>query len=71
MTPPSSPVPHDNPQVQSLRRELKNELLARRQAETDIERFFDLSLDMLCIANAEGYFIRLSPAFTRTLGWSL
>ncbi len=71
MTPPSSPVPHDNPQVQSLRRELKNELLARRQAETDIERFFDLSLDMLCIANAEGYFIRLSPAFTRALGWSL
>jgi PAS domain S-box-containing protein len=57
--------------MQSLRRELSNELMARRQAETDIDRFFDLSLDMLCIANAEGYFIRLSPAFTRTLGWSL
>lgn len=26
---------------------------------------------MLCIANAESYFTRLSPAFTRTLGWSL
>ncbi len=26
---------------------------------------------MLCIANADSYFIRLSPAFTRTLGWSL
>ena len=69
--PLSSPPPHDNPQMQSLRRELSNELMARRQAETDIDRFFDLSLDMLCIANAEGYFIRLSPAFTRTLGWSL
>jgi len=69
--PLSSPPPHDNPQVQLLRRELNNELLARRQAERDIDRFFDLSLDLLCIANAEGYFIRLSPAFTRTLGWSL
>ena len=57
--------------MQSLRRELNTESIARRQAETDIDRFFDLSLDMLCIANAEGYFIRLSPAFTRTLGWSL
>ena len=26
---------------------------------------------MLCIANADSYFTRLSPAFTRTLGWSL
>ncbi|MBX3121363.1 MAG: PAS domain S-box protein, partial [Fimbriimonadaceae bacterium] len=57
--------------MQLLRRELSNELIARRQAETDIDRFFDLSLDMLCIADAEGYFVRLSPAFTRTLGWSL
>lgn len=71
MTTHSSPPPHENSQVQSLRRELNNESMARRQAEADIDRFFDLSLDMLCIANAEGYFIRLSPAFTRTLGWSL
>ncbi len=69
--PLSSPPPHDTPQVQLLRRELDHQVTARRQAEHDIDRFFDLSLDMLCIANAEGYFIRLSPAFTRTLGWSL
>lgn len=41
-----------------------------RRAQEDIRLFFDVTLDMLCIANFEGYFIKLSPSWSKILGWS-
>ena len=35
-----------------------------------LNHFFDSSVDMLCIANYDGYFVEVNPAFMKLLGFS-
>lgn len=46
------------------------DITARKVAQDERDKFFEHSLDLLCYANLEGYFVRVNPAFTRVLGYS-
>jgi diguanylate cyclase (GGDEF)-like protein/PAS domain S-box-containing protein len=51
---------------------LTTEIVARRaRADERARRFFDLSRDMLCTANMDGYFVEMNDAWTQNLGYSI
>ncbi|PTN38734.1 ATP-binding protein [Desulfonatronum sp. SC1] len=44
---------------------------ALRKKNVELERFFSVSLDLLCIADVHGRFIRLNPEWENVLGYPL
>jgi PAS domain S-box-containing protein len=47
---------------------VRRDLKLREQAEAERDRFFHLSLDLICVADFNGYFKTLNPAWEKTLG---
>jgi PAS domain S-box-containing protein len=50
---------------------LKETEAALQQKTEELEVFFSSTIDLLCIANTEGYFLRLNPEWENTLGYQL
>lgn len=60
------------------RRASNRDITDRKRAEdimwekvAELERFFTCALDLLCIANTDGYFLRLNREWEKVLGFSL
>jgi PAS domain S-box-containing protein len=38
--------------------------------QKELDSFFEMSVDLLCIANEQGYFLKTSPSWTKLLGYT-
>lgn len=50
---------------------LKQTEAALQQKTEELDVFFSSAIDLLCIVNVDGYFLRLNPEWEQTLGYSL
>lgn len=50
--------------------DLGHEMEERKRAEQELKLFYDLTLDMMCIAGFDGYFRHLNPSWSKTLGFT-
>ncbi|MDJ0692486.1 MAG: PAS domain S-box protein, partial [Xenococcaceae cyanobacterium MO_188.B32] len=57
-------------QLENTLVELDHTLIELENSKGEINRFFHLSLDMLCIASLDGYFNQINFSFSRILGHS-
>lgn len=46
------------------------DITKQKSSEEEVALFFTTILDMLCIAGVDGFFKRISPTWSKTLGWS-
>ncbi|UCF15159.1 MAG: PAS domain S-box protein [Phycisphaerales bacterium] len=50
--------------------EVAEDLTERKRTEEEIEKFFNMTGYMICIASIDGYFTRINKSFEQTLGYS-
>jgi PAS domain S-box-containing protein len=55
---------------QELARELESQIAQVQRSRHELDKYFTLSLDPLCIAGFDGYFKRVNPVWEKVLGWT-
>jgi PAS domain S-box-containing protein len=60
----------DDPDIAAIVTNFRD-ITERKSLEEEREGFFQLSLDLLCVAGIDGRFRRLNPVWESTLGWSV
>ncbi len=55
-----------------LAKEVVSQIVYRNKnfEKNKLEKLFNLSIDMICVAGIDGYFKKVNPSFTSTLGWT-
>ncbi|MCP4751217.1 MAG: PAS domain S-box protein [Proteobacteria bacterium] len=46
------------------------DITAYKEVKRERDMFFDLSVDLVCVASLDGYFRQLSPSWSKALGWT-
>lgn len=64
-----SPFYDENNTVIGMRG-LVQDITHHMTGDRELDHFFKISVDLLCIANHKGYFIKVSPAWTELLGYT-
>ena len=54
-----------------MKRQTCDSIDSASQRDAGDAEFFEMSLDHLCVAGFDGYWKRLNPSWTRTLGWTV
>ena len=56
-------------EIKKVQQQLEQTLLELETRKSEINRFFHLSLDMLCIASFDGHFKQINHSFSKILGY--
>ena len=64
------PVDEESKNEQSLQAEMQEQFLYQSEELAETNIFFDLSREKLCIADKNGYFRRVNPAWSDSLGYT-
>ena len=55
---------------QALNRELENRVAEAKRAREELDSYFNLAIDLFCVAGSDGYFKKINPAWEKVLGWT-